>query len=72
MMFSRITFQKRRNLVIVLGFPHFVFWEKNLWTSFVLHNKEMQINFFFSSSFFINLEERNVDAVKLIYFHMIS
>ena len=41
LMFSSITFQKGVNLVIILDFPHFTFWKKNLWTLFVLHNKEM-------------------------------
>ena len=29
------------NLVIILGFFHFVFWKKNLCTLCVLHDKEM-------------------------------
>ena len=33
LMFNRI------NSVVIWGFPHFVFWNKNLWTLFVLHNK---------------------------------
>ena len=41
LMLSRITFQKGGNLVLVSDFPHFVFWKKNLWTLFVLHNEEM-------------------------------
>ena len=41
LMFSTITFQKRRKSVVILSFPYFVFWKKNLWTLFVLHNKEM-------------------------------
>ena len=40
LMFSRTTFKKGGNLVIILGFPRFLFWKKNLWTFFVLHNKE--------------------------------
>ena len=40
LMFSRIV-KKGANLVIILGFPHFVFRKKNLWTLFVLHSKEM-------------------------------
>ena len=38
---ARLPFKKGGILVVILGFPHFVFWKKNLWTSFVLHNKEM-------------------------------
>ena len=41
LIFSRTAFQKRENFIIILGFLHFVFWNKNLWTLFVLHNKEI-------------------------------
>ena len=41
LMFSRITFQKGGNLVVILGFPPSVFRKKNLCTLFVLHNKDM-------------------------------
>ena len=51
---------KRRKLGYYLGFPRFVFWKKNLWTLFSLHNKEMQIIFFL------------VHAFKRMYSHMIS
>ena len=60
------------NLDIISDFPHFDFWKKTLWTLFVLHSKERQINFLSTSSFFINLEEWNVDAFNRIYFIMIS
>ena len=38
--FSRVI-KKAANLVISLGFPHFIFWKKNRWALFVFHNKEM-------------------------------
>ena len=36
-----LPFKKGVNLVIILGFLHFVFWKKNLWALLVLHKKEM-------------------------------
>ena len=42
LVFSRITFPKKEvNLVIISGFPFFVFRKKNLWALFVLHNREI-------------------------------
>ena len=38
-MFSKITFQKGVNLVIIWGFLHFLSGKKNLETLFVLYNK---------------------------------
>ena len=42
LMFSRITFQKRR-ICGYFRFPLFCFLEKNLWTLFVLHNDSRKI-----------------------------
>ena len=63
LMFRRITFKKEINLAIILGFPHFIFWEK----------KPLDFISAQSLSFLVaSLEERNFDAFKQIYFHMIS
>ena len=36
-----LPFKKEVNLIVFLGFPHFVLWKKNLCTVFVLYNKKM-------------------------------
>ena len=71
-MFSITAFQKKEKFGYYMRFPLFLFLEGNLCALFVLHKKGIQIKFFFSNSSFINLEEKNVDALKRIYFHMIN
>ena len=49
-----LMFSKTRVILILI----FGVFKENLWTLFVLHNnKGKEIQFFSSSSFFINLEE---------------
>ena len=42
LIFSRITFQNRRKIAVIIRvFPHLFFWKKSLWKLSLLHNKVM-------------------------------
>ena len=47
---ARVLFKKGFILFITGGCLYFIFWKKNLWTLFTLHNKEMQSKSLSSSS----------------------